>query len=51
MGDLFWVAPFEYVRMKAVPFIVTAAIFAVLVALTATLVVRSLRGRDDGGGD
>ncbi|MBQ6676693.1 MAG: hypothetical protein IJM71_01465 [Clostridia bacterium] len=49
MSDVFWTAPLEYVRMKAVPFIVTAAIFAVFAAVTVVLVVRTLRGRDDGG--
>ena len=48
MSDFIWIVLSDHVRRMAVPLIVTAVLFAALTAVTAVLVVRSLKGS---GGD
>ena len=48
MNNVFWKVYPIYLKIETVPLAVAAALFAAMVAVTAVLVVKTLKGRDSG---
>ena len=48
MDDLFWKVYPIYLRLETAPLVIASALFAAMIAVTAVLVVKTLKGRDAG---
>lgn len=48
MDSFYWIVSRLYPVLEATPLIVLASVFAVFAVITAILVKKSIKGRDDG---